>query len=168
MPQPRQARGRRGGIVQGLRPPGRGEPSRAVLRLLAMGERHTAREEGAARLYERRVPPGRQRHPDARLDLPGEERRQGFARLCADPRLARRARRPAARRRGRRLPRRRRHPLRPPMNRYWTLAKRPPPPWPDAGTFELRDGPIPTPAEGQALTRTIYVSLDPYQWGYKR
>jgi NADPH-dependent curcumin reductase CurA len=54
------------------------------------------------------------------------------------------------------------------MNRYWTLAKRPPPPWPDAGTFELREAPIPSPAEGQALTRTIYVSLDPYQWGYKR
>ena len=54
------------------------------------------------------------------------------------------------------------------MNRYWTLAKRPPPPWPDASTFALRDGPIPQPGPGQALTRTIYVSLDPYQWGYKR
>jgi NADPH-dependent curcumin reductase CurA len=54
------------------------------------------------------------------------------------------------------------------MNRYWTLAKRPPPPWPDADTFALREGPIPSPAAGQALTRTIYVSLDPYQWGYKR
>ena len=27
---------------------------------------------------------------------------------------------------------------------------------------------MPTPGHGQALTRTIYVSLDPYQWGYKR
>ena len=27
---------------------------------------------------------------------------------------------------------------------------------------------IPSPGPGQALTRTIYVSLDPYQWGYKR
>ena len=53
-------------------------------------------------------------------------------------------------------------------NRYWTLAKRPPPPWPDADTFELREGPVPSPNPGQALTRTIYVSLDPYQWGYKR
>jgi NADPH-dependent curcumin reductase CurA len=53
-------------------------------------------------------------------------------------------------------------------NRYWTLAKRPPPPWPDAGTFELREAPMPQPGPGQALTRTIYVSLDPYQWGYKR
>jgi NADPH-dependent curcumin reductase len=54
------------------------------------------------------------------------------------------------------------------MNRYWTLAERPPPPWPGPNTFELREGAIPKPAEGQALTRTIYVSLDPYQWGYKR
>ena len=54
------------------------------------------------------------------------------------------------------------------MNRYWTLAKRPPPSWPDDATFEMREAPIPSPAPGQALTRTIYVSLDPYQWGYKR
>src|SRR3984885_6448199 len=53
-------------------------------------------------------------------------------------------------------------------SRYWTLAKRPPPPWPDEGTFALRDAPVPAPGPGQALTRTIYVSLDPYQWGYKR
>lgn len=54
------------------------------------------------------------------------------------------------------------------MNRYWTLADRPLPPWPEPGTFELREAPMPAPAVGQALTRTIYVSLDPYQWGYKR
>jgi NADPH-dependent curcumin reductase CurA len=39
---------------------------------------------------------------------------------------------------------------------------------PDADTFELREAPIAKPAPGQALTRTIYISLDPYQWGYKR
>ena len=54
------------------------------------------------------------------------------------------------------------------MNRYWTLAQRPVGAWPDAQTFELREGPVPAPGPGQALTRTIYVSLDPYQWGYKR
>jgi NADPH-dependent curcumin reductase CurA len=54
------------------------------------------------------------------------------------------------------------------MNRYWTLADRPLPPWPQLDTFEMREEPIPAPAGGQALTRTIYVSLDPYQWGYKR
>ncbi len=54
------------------------------------------------------------------------------------------------------------------MNRYWTLADRPLPPWPDAETFELREAPTPAPGPGQALSRTIYISLDPYQWGYKR
>ena len=54
------------------------------------------------------------------------------------------------------------------MNRYWTLADRLLPAWPEPDTFELREEPIPTPAAGQALTRTIYVSLDPYQWGYKK
>jgi len=54
------------------------------------------------------------------------------------------------------------------MNRYWTLAADPVPAWPDADTFALEEAPMPTPGPGQALTRTIYVSLDPYQWGYKR
>jgi len=54
------------------------------------------------------------------------------------------------------------------MNRYWTLSDRPVPAWPEPDTFEVREAPIPTPGPGQALTRTIYVSLDPYQWGYKK
>jgi NADPH-dependent curcumin reductase CurA len=54
------------------------------------------------------------------------------------------------------------------MNRYWTLSDKPVGGWPDEGTFELREAPMPQPGPGQALTRTIYVSLDPYQWGYKR
>jgi hypothetical protein len=54
------------------------------------------------------------------------------------------------------------------MNRYWTLAERPPPPWPGPDTFRIVETPLPAPGPGQALTRTIYVSLDPYQWGYKR
>lgn len=54
------------------------------------------------------------------------------------------------------------------MNRYWTLSDKPVGAWPDAGTFVLREEPVPKPGPGQALTRTIYVSLDPYQWGYKR
>jgi NADPH-dependent curcumin reductase CurA len=54
------------------------------------------------------------------------------------------------------------------MNRYWTLSDKPLPAWPGPDTFELREGPIPTPGPGQALTRTIYISLDPYQWGYKK
>jgi NADPH-dependent curcumin reductase len=54
------------------------------------------------------------------------------------------------------------------LNRFWTLADKPVGPWPDEGTFVLRSAPIPEPGPGQALTRTLYVSLDPYQWGYKR
>jgi NADPH-dependent curcumin reductase CurA len=54
------------------------------------------------------------------------------------------------------------------MNRYWTLSGKPLAGWPEPDTFALKEAPIPKPADGQALTRTIYVSLDPYQWGYKR
>src|ERR1700761_5613915 len=53
-------------------------------------------------------------------------------------------------------------------NRYWTLADGPVPGWPEADTFVLNEAPVPEPGPGQALSRTIYVSLDPYQWGYKR
>jgi NADPH-dependent curcumin reductase CurA len=53
-------------------------------------------------------------------------------------------------------------------NRYWTLSDKPLSPWPEPDTFELREAAIPKPAPGQALTQTLYISLDPYQWGYKR
>src|SRR5258705_9781476 len=52
--------------------------------------------------------------------------------------------------------------------RYWTLSGAPLGPWPTAETFALKTADMPSPGPGQALTRTIYVSLDPYQWGYKR
>jgi NADPH-dependent curcumin reductase CurA len=55
-----------------------------------------------------------------------------------------------------------------PTYRFWTRSARPLPPWPEPDTFELKEAPMPTPGPGQALTRTIYVSLDPYQWGYKK
>jgi NADPH-dependent curcumin reductase CurA len=54
------------------------------------------------------------------------------------------------------------------MNRFWTLSDKPVGDWPGPETFELREEAMPKAADGQALTRTIYVSLDPYQWGYKR
>jgi hypothetical protein len=54
------------------------------------------------------------------------------------------------------------------MNRYWTRSAKPLSAWPEADTFELRQAPISAPGPGQALTRTIYISLDPYQWGYKK
>ena len=53
-------------------------------------------------------------------------------------------------------------------NRYWTLTDAPLDGLPQARNFALNEGPIPTPGPGQALTRTIYISLDPYQWGYKK
>ncbi len=52
--------------------------------------------------------------------------------------------------------------------KYWTLSGKPVGGWPQADTFDLREAEMPEPAAGQALTRTIYVSLDPYQWGYKK
>jgi NADPH-dependent curcumin reductase CurA len=52
--------------------------------------------------------------------------------------------------------------------RYWTRSAAPLHAWPQPDTFELREAEVPEPAGGQALTRTIYVSLDPYQWGYKK
>lgn len=53
-------------------------------------------------------------------------------------------------------------------NRYWTLADGPVPSWPQEDTFLLKEDEVPPPSAGQALTRTIYVSVDPYQWYYKR
>ena len=54
------------------------------------------------------------------------------------------------------------------MDRYWTLSPRPLGALPEPANFELREAPIPEPGPGQALTRTIYVSLDPYQWNYRK
>ncbi|MGY3361801.1 NADPH-dependent curcumin reductase CurA [Bradyrhizobium sp. GM0.4] len=53
-------------------------------------------------------------------------------------------------------------------NRYWTLSEQPVTGWPQENTFALKQGAVPVPASGQALTRTIYVSLDPYQLYYQR
>ncbi|MCE2460204.1 MAG: NADP-dependent oxidoreductase [Pseudomonadales bacterium] len=54
------------------------------------------------------------------------------------------------------------------MNRVWRLARRPPAGWPTDGDFVLGDEAIPEAAADQVLTRTIYLSLDPYQWGRRR
>jgi NADPH-dependent curcumin reductase CurA len=48
------------------------------------------------------------------------------------------------------------------------LSDKPIPSWPEADTFEMRQAATPSPGPGQALTKTIYISLDPYQWGYRR
>ncbi|MBV9330909.1 MAG: NADP-dependent oxidoreductase [Alphaproteobacteria bacterium] len=52
--------------------------------------------------------------------------------------------------------------------RYWTLSEKPLGPWPDPDTFVTRESAALAPEKGQALTRTIYISLDPYQWGYRK
>jgi NADPH-dependent curcumin reductase CurA len=49
-------------------------------------------------------------------------------------------------------------------NRQWTLVKNPVgEPTPD--DFELKESAIPEPGEGEALARTLYLSLDPYMRG---
>lgn len=53
-------------------------------------------------------------------------------------------------------------------NPHWVLARRPPGGWPTDEDFAWRETPAPSPAAGQMLTRTIYLSLDPYQWPRRR
>lgn len=54
------------------------------------------------------------------------------------------------------------------MNNQWLLARTPPEGWPVDGDFRWVETEIPKPGPGQMLTRTIYLSLDPYQWGRRR
>lgn len=54
------------------------------------------------------------------------------------------------------------------MNKQWLLARTPPGGLPADDDFTLVETPIPEPGPRQMLTRTIYLSLDPYQWGRRR
>ena len=54
------------------------------------------------------------------------------------------------------------------LNHQWRLARTPPEGWPTDGDFEWVSEPTQDPSPGQALTRTIYLSLDPYQWARRR
>jgi NADPH-dependent curcumin reductase len=54
------------------------------------------------------------------------------------------------------------------VNQQWILARKPPAGLPTDEDFELVATPIPEPGAKQMLTRTIYLSLDPYQWGRRR
>jgi NADPH-dependent curcumin reductase CurA len=50
----------------------------------------------------------------------------------------------------------------------WTLARRPPEGLPCEEDFAWSEIEPPAPRDGQMLTRTLYLSLDPYQWGRRR
>ncbi|MGQ4809658.1 NADPH-dependent curcumin reductase [Candidatus Entotheonellaceae bacterium PAL068K] len=54
------------------------------------------------------------------------------------------------------------------MNTQWILARTPLDALPTDDDFKLVQTPIPEPSPRQMLTRTIYLSLDPYQWGRRR
>jgi NADPH-dependent curcumin reductase CurA len=54
------------------------------------------------------------------------------------------------------------------MHKQWVLARKPPGGLPTDDDFTLIETPMPEPGARQMLTRTIYLSLDPYQWGRKR
>ncbi len=54
------------------------------------------------------------------------------------------------------------------MNQQWLLARTPPGGLPVDDDFQWVETPIPEPGPNQMLTRTIYLSLDPYQWGRRR
>ncbi|MFV2090125.1 MAG: zinc-binding dehydrogenase, partial [Pseudomonadales bacterium] len=53
-------------------------------------------------------------------------------------------------------------------NDQWLLARSPLEGWPAEGDFRFQTVSTPEPAADQLLTRTIYLSLDPYQWGRRR
>ncbi|HIL96622.1 MAG TPA: NADP-dependent oxidoreductase [Pseudomonadales bacterium] len=54
------------------------------------------------------------------------------------------------------------------VNRQWTLVRTPPAGWPTEGDFSFDETTIPQPGPGQLTARTIYLSMDPYQWGRRR
>jgi hypothetical protein len=53
-------------------------------------------------------------------------------------------------------------------NHQWRAARTPPAGWPQAEDYGWHTQPAPQPGPGQALARTLYLSLDPYQWGRRR
>ena len=56
----------------------------------------------------------------------------------------------------------------PANNHQWMLARTPLEGYPTDGDFRLNNSSIPEPADGQCVSRTLYLSLDPYQWGRRR
>jgi len=53
-------------------------------------------------------------------------------------------------------------------NQQWTLARKPPQGWPSEGDFSWNEQKATSPGPGQMLSQTVYLSLDPYQWGRRR
>jgi NADPH-dependent curcumin reductase CurA len=53
-------------------------------------------------------------------------------------------------------------------NKQWVLARTPAEGWPVDDDFRWVETDAPSPGAGQMLTQTIYLSLDPYQWGRRR
>jgi NADPH-dependent curcumin reductase CurA len=53
-------------------------------------------------------------------------------------------------------------------NDRWLLARTPTEGWPSPEDFCRDNAPLREPEDGQCLTRTLYLSLDPYQWGRRR
>ena len=53
-------------------------------------------------------------------------------------------------------------------NEMWRLARTPTGALPEADDFEWVEAAAPEPAAGQVLTRTLYLSMDPYQWVRRR
>lgn len=53
-------------------------------------------------------------------------------------------------------------------NELWRLARTPTGPLPVADDFQWCEEPLSEPEQGQVLTRTVYLSLDPYQWVRRR
>ena len=53
-------------------------------------------------------------------------------------------------------------------NNQWVLARTPPEGFPLSEDFTWLNGQIPEVGPNQMLTKTVYLSLDPYQWGRRR
>lgn len=53
-------------------------------------------------------------------------------------------------------------------NRQWKLARTPLEGWPTEADFTFASDAIPEPGADQLCARTIYLSMDPYQWGRRR
>jgi len=58
--------------------------------------------------------------------------------------------------------------MNPSMISQWQLARTPLAGWPQDGDFSWREASMPVPGPNQMLTETLYLSMDPYQWGRRR